>query len=283
MREVTQARYDRDHEVFTPLDGEAVLWRYMDLTKVLAILEDQALHFASADRLGDPFEGSLSVPMTLPPAYINDNGVIRPVSDQERQMFAQMAPSASKLTEAQRRWTYVSCWNHSEIELDALWGRYVRSDAGIAIRSSFRRLTMSFGPPLPARRERAEGAAPRRRRGASDSRLVGRVAYVDYATAAWPPGNTYWPYVHKRLSFQHENEVRAVISQWPTNENGIDFDAATPPGLNVAVDIRQLIEAIFVSPVAPEWLFDLVRRVCRERYSLDAPVLRSQLAGSPQF
>lgn len=157
MREVTQARYDRDHEVFTPLDGEAVLWRYMDLTKVLAILEDQALHFASADRLGDPFEGSLSVPMTLPPAYINDNGVIRPVSDQERQMFAQMAPSASKLTEAQRRWTYVSCWNHSEIELDALWGRYVRSDAGIAIRSSFRRLTMSFGPPLPARRERAEG------------------------------------------------------------------------------------------------------------------------------
>ncbi len=34
------------------------IWRYMDLTKLVAFLETGSLHFARADTLGDPYEGS---------------------------------------------------------------------------------------------------------------------------------------------------------------------------------------------------------------------------------
>lgn len=37
------------------------LWRYMDLAKFLALLEDRALYFARADKLGDPFEGAAGI------------------------------------------------------------------------------------------------------------------------------------------------------------------------------------------------------------------------------
>lgn len=37
---------------------EAALWRYMDFTKFVALLKDNALYFARADHLGDPFEGA---------------------------------------------------------------------------------------------------------------------------------------------------------------------------------------------------------------------------------
>ena len=39
-----------------PLD-DTVLWRYMDFTKFVSLLEKSALFFPRADKLGDPFEG----------------------------------------------------------------------------------------------------------------------------------------------------------------------------------------------------------------------------------
>ncbi len=50
-----------EHEVVKlcqPSDGSIKIWRYMDLPKLVAFLETGSLHFARADTLGDPFEGS---------------------------------------------------------------------------------------------------------------------------------------------------------------------------------------------------------------------------------
>ena len=40
--------------------GDAVLWRFMSFTKFVSLLARNALFFARADKLGDPFEGSLT-------------------------------------------------------------------------------------------------------------------------------------------------------------------------------------------------------------------------------
>ena len=57
-----------EHPVFNPPPDDAILWRYMDFTKFVSLLEKQALFFARADKLGDSFEGSLSqVNKTLRP------------------------------------------------------------------------------------------------------------------------------------------------------------------------------------------------------------------------
>jgi hypothetical protein len=42
--------------------------------------------------------------------------------------------------------------------------------------------------------------------------LVGIVKYANYETDAIPIGNGYYPLFHKRSSFAHENEVRALSS-----------------------------------------------------------------------
>ena len=49
-----------EHETFTPPSSDAILWRYMDFTKFVSLLEKQALFFPRADKLGDPFEGSFT-------------------------------------------------------------------------------------------------------------------------------------------------------------------------------------------------------------------------------
>ncbi|MDQ1391242.1 MAG: hypothetical protein QOF30_219, partial [Acidimicrobiaceae bacterium] len=50
------------HPVFVTPSDETTLWRYMDLPKFVSLLEKGALFFSRADKLGDPYEGSLTGP-----------------------------------------------------------------------------------------------------------------------------------------------------------------------------------------------------------------------------
>jgi hypothetical protein len=50
----------QDHPLLSPPPDDAVLWRYMDFTKFVSLLETSALFFCRPDQLGDPFEGSIS-------------------------------------------------------------------------------------------------------------------------------------------------------------------------------------------------------------------------------
>jgi hypothetical protein len=48
-----------DHPSFTPPPADVVIWRYVDLPKLVSMLASQALFFARLDTQSDPFEGSL--------------------------------------------------------------------------------------------------------------------------------------------------------------------------------------------------------------------------------
>jgi hypothetical protein len=74
--------------------------------------------------------------------------------------------------------------------------------------------------------------------------------------------------VHKRVSFEHEREVRAIIDSRDPESDRI--------GLTVPVDLATLIQRVHVAPTAPGWYEDVVRRAAK-RYGLDAPVSRSDL------
>jgi len=45
--------------LIAPTDVDTKIWRFMDFTKFVSMLEESGLFFARLDRLGDPFEGSL--------------------------------------------------------------------------------------------------------------------------------------------------------------------------------------------------------------------------------
>ena len=44
-----------------PPPADTILWRYMDFTKFVSLLEKRSLFFARADKLGDPFEGATPI------------------------------------------------------------------------------------------------------------------------------------------------------------------------------------------------------------------------------
>jgi hypothetical protein len=257
--------YD-EHPVFTPPDDpETAIWRYIDFAKLVSLLESRSLFFARAESLNDPFEGS----------YSQFNVMNRTKVSMEIPMdqLARMAEIYHQFT----KWTFVNCWNMSSHESAALWGLYVPPTGGVAVRSTFDRLRRAFGSTEPL-----EEVDPTPRI------HIGQVKYVDYETDWMPEGNSMWPFVHKRHSFEFEREIRALY-QWVPAEAAkdgdvghLDFSKPVIPGFSFAVDLDLLVERIYVSPTAPDWFAGLVSDVC-SRYGLGATVEQSSLAASPVY
>ena len=252
-----------DRQFHNPPLSDAILWRYMDFTKFVSILENRALFFARADKLGDPFEGS--VPrrnVDLRPTLIPE------LSYQERTMYAfarQQLP----------RFTLISCWHESSHESEAMWRLYASTSGGIAIKTNFNAFTNSF---------------------ITDERIhIGQVQYVDYDTDRIPEDNLLAPYLHKRVSFRHEQEVRAIVQKPPIGSSlsELRFSIQNLPtdeiarwqdicdnGMHYEVYLNLLIQEVVIAHFAPDWLLELVKSVA-ERYELDAPINKSRLAESP--
>jgi hypothetical protein len=242
---------DNNHESFFPPSDNRTLWRYMDLTKFLSLLENRSLFFPRADQFDDPYEGAWSragVALLRDPATSGGlplhavDHILKSAEDNRKQMF-------------------ISCWFASEHESAAMWKLYLQSSEGIAIQSDHDSLKMAL--------ERA----PLRVR-------TTMVRYVDYDTEPIPFGNVFFPFVHKRLSFAHETELRAIIwSREDVNKAQIADGAKS-----VTIDVlpETLIKSVHVSPAAPKWFGQLVEQLLR-RYALSIPVVRSGLYDRPSY
>ena len=148
-------------------------------------------------------------------------------------------------------------------ESAAMWKLYLKSDEGIAIQSTYRRLKDAIVD--------------------DEEFYLGAVRYIDYETQWIHAGNLLSPFVHKRKSFEHEQEVRALVWRWPTAETKFDFVRETVPhGVALRVDLERLIEHIYVSPSAPSWVSGLVSAVV-QRYGYTFSVVQSRLNAQPLF
>jgi hypothetical protein len=260
-------RYDAGHEVFRPPENlDATIWRYLDFTKLVSLLDTGRLFFAATSSFDDPFEGSYPIPSLVARARFFERN------------FDDPEPPHGFLTMTRnlRRFVYASCWNLSEHESAALWGLYAPLLGGVAIRSTFRRLTEAITSPEAAGQ------------GTRENVFVGTVRYTDYEDGLIPEENLLFPFVHKRQSFEFESELRALIVRFlmPTGldegSNAVDYEEAAPIGCAVAVDLTRLIEAIHISPAAPAWFARLVASVAA-RYRCEAPVRQSGLSAEPVF
>jgi hypothetical protein len=212
--------YEPDHPVFdAPADLDAKIWRYMNFTKFVAFLHARSLYFARADRLGDPFEGSFSKANLIPKSQIKD-------------LSEETIEQLPYINRGFVRHTYVNCWHMSEYESAAMWSLYAQRGEGIAVQTTFRRLTESF------------------RVGKKTSIFVGTVKYLDYETDRLPLGNAMSAFMHKRKSFEHEREIRALIQRLPTTDGVADFSGPSPEGREIKVHVKTLVENVYVAPYA---------------------------------
>ena len=96
-----------------------------------------------------------------------------------------------------------------------------------------------------------------------------------------PENNTLSPYLHKRKSFEPENEVRAFTQDIPTRDGQTDLSQAVySMGKYQTVDLSVLVKEIVVAPFAEDWFFELVASAV-ERYGLQVSVRKSSLSEEP--
>ena len=146
----------KEHEDLTPPSPNATLWRYMDFTKFVSVLEKQALFFARANELEDPFEGYLP--------YLTRAGVWHNLADSPYQdsLFQTWLDHTKKCPQ----FTLISCWHENRSESAAMWKLYAKDDSGIAIKTDFNSFARSFT--------------------CSEDIRIGKISYVDYERGFLP-------------------------------------------------------------------------------------------------
>ena len=242
--------YEDQAYLLKPADVRAKIWRYMDFTKFISLMDKRELWFSRVSEFDDPFEGTLSK-MSL---YLD------PVVAGQSTEYDRAVDIFRETKKKWRKWIVANCWHLNEYESAAMWKLYIKGDCGVAIQSTFDRFSRSF-----------EGYP-------NKSVYLGQVRYEDYDIVKMSVNFPPLVCTYKRKSFQHEQELRALIIGL---EKGGDLKAEPSfKGLSIPVDLDTLIERIFVSPQLGEWAHDLVKSVM-SKYCLDKKVEHSSLDDVP--
>lgn len=227
-----------------PTDLDSPIWRYVDLAKFLDLLSTSQLYFARADNLNDPFEGSWPLA-----------GITRRKKHYTEDSEVTFQYAGREFIDG----TYVNCWHLSPHESAAMWNLYAGASKGIAIRSTCRRLIEAF-------------------RTTDEAIHLSEIRYIDYRTQDFEDhlhSNFLTPFVYKRLSFEHERELRAIVCK--------AFQTDTPKyGIKTNVDLEILIDAVFISPDAEPWFKAILEDIV-PRFGLKFPIHTSDLAIDPVY
>jgi hypothetical protein len=247
------------HPQLPDIDDETFVWRYVDLYRYLDLIQTRQLHLTRADQMEDRWEG----------AYGPMNVSLRPEMYGEH--WEKMAPTMGLVYRHARTHTYLNCWYIGEHESYAMWKLYDAAGKGVAFRTTAGRLHRAL---IGDHRPRIAGA---------------QVSYVDYNNTVIPEGNLFFPYVHKRLSFAHEQEYR-LLAMWSPKVLEMDEHNAAvlsepdnpPLFIRENVDLGLLLETVYVSPDAPSWVARVVANAT-EKYVDNVSVIQSDLAADPVY
>ena len=247
-----------------PTNPSIRLWRYMDLSKFISLVQQEKLYFARADKLGDPFEGSMPKLNAAFWPYVIANRYNDPAlsdwaqwSDKE---ILHIADRTSVRRKEARELMYVNCWHMNEHESAAMWRLYGQSNEAISIQTTF----VALAAALPS------------------AVYAGTVEYIDYDTSGIAADNLFNAFLIKRKSYEHERELRAMVLQFGEDYGPHAHGVFSDGGFKVPVDLNVFVHAIFVSPTSPEWFRSVVEGIARQ-YGVTAPVQQSGLLADPLY
>lgn len=259
----TIVRHSYEQRDYSIPDDNTVLWRFMDFTKFVSLLQTKSLFFSRADMFDDVFEGARGLLKNKPiwdKYYLNYfiHAIKTAPGEEERNRSEEdILKDAKRLLiqfnskDKTSSNTFISCWHENKYESEAMWKLYTSSlEQGIAIRTTYKRLYHSLGrnPYIS----------------------IGRVNYIDYSQQFARHSSTYW---FKRKSFEHEKEVRAIT---------YDRNLKEETGKMIPVDLSSLIDKVYLSPTSQKWFYDLLKDVM-DKYNLKKKIIFSDLKETPFF
>lgn len=224
----------------------------------------EGLYFAAAAQFDDAFEGAITEAEETRRQLEAER--MYPEDGEARDCVVKQLSGAF---EDLRRMTMLSCWHESTgHENVAMWDRYVAPDtAGVAVVSTAHQLKASL---LPFRLAPDYGEEPI---------VVGRVRYIDYANETMDDRTMLGIFMHKRIEYRDEREVRAILSLRMADEFGV---AIPNGGAFVDVDLAVLISEVRLSPSAKQVHEERVKAMIAE-YDLNCGVARSSLSKKPTY
>jgi hypothetical protein len=239
------------HPAIENLDENVKIVRFMTIEKFLSVLTSGSLYFARSSELGDEFEGKFPTQMIENIKKSNEHTSISDMWDQFR-VNAQLT-------------TYINCWSMGNEESKIMWEKFTNLN-GVAIISTIGRIKASFmNSDIPI--------------------YIGPIKYGDeHLLASKTIGNEFDYWLWKRKEYQDECEVRCImnfplyggqsgtilrkVNQPPVAYNWSIIDKnETPLGINIEVNLYELIDKIVVSPKSEKWLIPVMKNLI-ERYGL---------------
>jgi len=215
------------HWIMPGLD--TAIYKYMEITKFLSLIQKNALYLSRISKLADPFEGTLTKQHA---AYINSN-----------------MPGGILARKRMRENTFVSCWFSGKFMSNAMWQIYGLSAASVMIKSSVGRLLEA----LPRLRD-------------DDHCHAGMVKYTDYEAGhpQFARSNRFGILFTKSVHLAFEEEFRLAVwsgRSWTTTAARgwkPKGSSVSQVGLSIPVDIPTLIEEVTVNPGAENWVHDVI-------------------------
>lgn len=259
----TAVRHAFSQRPYAVPEPSSKLWRYMDFTKYVSLLSSRGLYFTRTDCFEDMFEGAKGLQkrkggwdshyleffrsaIKNPPDGFECKLSDSDVEEQAQKLLLDLEIGG----EDHKKSTFVSCWHESEHESEAMWRLYSTSlTNAVAVRTTYQSLYLSLDR--------------------DPSIAIGRIKYIDLKNSYAGVNNAFW---RKRKSFEYEREVRALITDYGTQELG----------KVVKCNLEVLMEEVFVSPKAPDWFAHLINDV-NEKFGLNVKVSASELSEIPFF
>ncbi len=165
----------KEHKNFKKPDDENIpIYRYMEFSKFVSLLYRKELFFPSADNLSksDQYEGWFPTNYPKIPKFeIWDKEIGKDIC--------------------------INCWHMNYGESDAMWKLYSTHKDGVAIQSTYKKLSESF-------------------KNSTNDIYIGEIKYIvhdKWEIEVGSPLNDYIRFIHKEKCFEHEKELRALTSR----------------------------------------------------------------------
>lgn len=243
-----------------------LLWRYMSFESFVNLLSERSLFFARVDKFEDPFEG-------FTPPSVTEHF--------EREI--KNAAILEKIQENLHKYTFCSCWHHAPNESMAMWEKYHMHNSGIVIKTTFDNFIDCFVA-------------------VDEDVFMGNIEYINPYEYSVPQNikemsMLYTWYFHKRKPFKHEEEFRAIVTNYPgtlrnyidkhgnlihlnTTKDDIEFPEIHKDGIQIKINVSKLIDEVITSPYSKDWITDTVRSVVKQ-YGFDLKVKHSTILDVP--
>jgi hypothetical protein len=243
--------YIQESGFYEPERKSQKLWRFIDFTKYIDLLDRRELYFCRLDNFEDPYEGAF------------------PTNQVEFETVIQA-------TNHVKQFNFVNCWHMNDFESAAMWSIYLKNHNGVAIQTTFEKLKSSFDETHEDIHLSIIKYHDYNQK--SQNELINENPW-----SLGSSGSTINPQIFKRTSFDYERELRAIYIDMPIER---DLEKVKKRNLghgkSIKVNLEKLIEKIYIAPKADTWFKDLVISVTA-KYSLSKPIEKSDLYNRPSL